>query len=152
MKIKNILLSLLAVSLLPTIALAKAEKGENKGKGMQKLDTNGDQMISLQEAQAADAKRLVGNFAVIDADSDGQITKEEMRQHHQKRKEERMAKRKELDADGNGAISYDEASNAGAEKLVEHFDKIDGNGDGEINRQEMKEMRKMMGQGKGKNK
>ena len=45
---------------------------------------------------------------------------------------------KAADADGNGAISNNEANEAGLDKLIEHFDKIDSDGDGEITKQELK--------------
>ncbi|PXA03347.1 hypothetical protein DDZ13_12490 [Coraliomargarita sinensis] len=144
MKYRKMILCLLTGSLLPFVATAKPDKAAKPGKGFGKLDSNGDQVITLDEAEAAGAKKFVESFARIDADNSGEVTKEELRQHHKQRMEERRAKRKAMDEDGNGAISYDEASKAGAEKLVEHFDTIDSNNDGEIDRKEMKALRQTM--------
>lgn len=144
MKYKNRLLCLLAALIVPTLAVAKSDKGGKKGKGFGKLDSNGDEVITLAEAEAAGAERFIENFSEIDADGSGEVTKDELRAHFQQRMSERKTKLKDMDADGNGAISYDEAANAGAEKLVEHFEKIDANGDGEITRDEMKELRQIM--------
>ena len=49
---------------------------------------------------------------------------------------------KAADADGNGTISSNnEANEAGLDKLIEHFDKIDSDGDdGEITKQELKNL------------
>ena len=49
---------------------------------------------------------------------------------------------KAADADGNGAISNNEANEAGLDKLIEHFDKIDSDGDGEITKKELKNLSK----------
>lgn len=148
MKTKNILLCLLAVALLPSLALAKKDKEGKGGKGFGKLDRNGDQIISLNEAQAANAERLIENYSIIDTDSSGGVTKEEMREHFKQRMAERRSKREAMDTDGNGSISLEEAKAAGADRLVEHFGKIDRDGNGEITREEMKQagqaMRKKM--------
>jgi Ca2+-binding EF-hand superfamily protein len=153
MKYKNIILCLLAAMILPTLAVAKPDKGDGdkKGKGFGKLDSNGDEVITLEEAKAAGAERLVEHFSEIDADGSGEVTKEELRNHHKQRMQERKSegkgegkKGKAMDTDGNGAISLEEATNAGAEKLVENFKKIDGNGDGELDRAEMKQLREKM--------
>ena len=143
MKYKNRLLCLLAAITLPALAQARPhENGGERGKGFDKLDTNGDQVITLEEAESAGAKRLVEHFAEIDADGSGEVTKEELRAHHEQRREEHRAKLEAMDTDGNGAISLEEATAAGAEKLVEHFDRIDRNGDGELDRHEMRPPRK----------
>ena len=47
---------------------------------------------------------------------------------------------KAADADANGTISNNEANQAGLDKLVEHFDKIDSDGDGEITKQELRNL------------
>lgn len=144
MKYKNILLCLLAASLLPSLALAKKGKGPKHDKAFGKIDSNGDEIITLEEAESAGADKFVEHFNEIDADGSGEITKDELRVHHKQRMEERRAKREAMDADSNGSISLDEATNAGADKLVENFDKIDANGDGEIDCEEMNKAHKDM--------
>jgi len=144
MKKKHILPCLLAV-LLPGLALA----APGNGKAHKKIDTNGDGVISKSEAQDASAKRLVEGFADIDADGNGELTREELHAHKKKRMAERRGKAKDADTDGNGAISSDEAAAAGMQRLVENFDKIDADGDGEVTRKEMQQLRHAKG-GKGK--
>lgn len=149
MKYRHILICLLAASILPSLALGKEGKEPKQGKGFGKLDSNGDELISLEEAQSAGADKIVEHFNEIDTDGSGGVSKEELRKHHQQRKGEpggkgeRGAKLKEMDTDGNGAISFEEATKADAKKLVEHFKKLDANGDGEIDRKEMKKMKEM---------
>lgn len=129
--------------------------GEGKGKGKGKLkeaDTNGDGALSLNEATDAGMDRLVENFGKIDADGNGQVTKEEMKAHrkmaHESGEGKGKGKLREADTDQNGALSIDEASAAGMDKMVENFDKVDLDGDGELSREEMKQLRKQLRQKK----
>lgn len=142
MKKTSILLCLLAAMLIPAIAQAKPE-GEGK-----KFDTDGDGALSLEEATNAGRDRLVENFGEIDADGDGVVTREEMKTFGDLARENRKAKRGEFDTDQNGKLSIDEASAAGMDKLVENFEKVDLDGDGEISRREMQTLRKRMHQKK----
>jgi Ca2+-binding EF-hand superfamily protein len=105
---------------------------------IKKADTNGDGMISREEAKAL--PRIAAHFDEIDANHDGQITADELRAYHQKQGGEGMkhsgAMFKKLDADGDGRISRAEAQ--AAPRLAEHFDEIDANKDGFITMDEMK--------------
>jgi Spy/CpxP family protein refolding chaperone len=94
MKFKALLLVTLAAFILPSISSAKpgdhdGEGGPGKdgkrhpGEMFQKIDTNEDGVLSLEELQNSKAKRLAEHFDEIDGDSDGQITKEEMKVHHE---------------------------------------------------------------------
>ena len=137
MKKTSLFTCLLLAALVPATIQAKLGKG-----GSKKLDTDGDGLVTLAEAEAAGAKRLIEHFNEIDSDSSGDITREEMQSHHQRRRQAQREKVQSADTDGNGAISYDEASRAGLDKLVEHFDRLDLNSDGEISREEMGKRRK----------
>ncbi|HUL96956.1 MAG TPA: EF-hand domain-containing protein [Usitatibacter sp.] len=110
---------------------------------LKKADTNGDGMISRDEA-AKSLPRISQHFDEIDTNHDGQITNEELQAFHQKagsKREERAAERfKRLDTDGDGRLSRAEAQ-AGAPRLAEHFDEIDANKDGFITPDELKAAR-----------
>ncbi len=99
MKFKTLLLTALAACLIPALAQAEGrsvggdQDGQRKGPPSQKergerfanTDTNGDEQLSLEEVQSADAKRLVEHFDKIDANGDGQLTKDELKAAHKKR-------------------------------------------------------------------
>jgi hypothetical protein len=107
------------------------------GMMMEKLhaaDTNGDGLISRQEAAAL--PMLAKNFDAIDANHDGQLSKDELKAYFQaKRQGMAAAHFKKLDTDGDGRISKAEAQ--AAPRLAEHFAKIDTNGDGFITPEEL---------------
>lgn len=70
---------------------------DGRGGMLQRLDTDGDGLVSLQEFQAAGEAR----FAQLDADGDGYVSKAEFDALH-------MARFSALDANGNGVIDADE--------------------------------------------
>jgi hypothetical protein len=146
MKFKTLLLALSAACLIPAISQAKPDgqgpgrKGPNPGQMFKKFDT--DKSGSISKTEAADANRLLKQFDNIDADSDGEITKQEFGKHHKAMAEKKKGARdehlKELDADGSGTISFEEAENGDAKRMVDNFDKLDADGDGEISTEELK--------------
>lgn len=95
-------------------------------------DTNGDGMISREEAAALPA--LAKHFDEIDANGDGQITSKELRAYRQKA---RAAYWKKIDTDGDGRISRAEAQ-ANAPRLAQHFDELDANKDGFLTPDELR--------------
>ncbi|MGC6423701.1 MAG: EF-hand domain-containing protein [Lentimonas sp.] len=157
MKIKKLLLTIAAIALIPALSQAKPqgakeEKGNgNRGGVIEKLDTDGNGSISVNEAKGPLAK----HFERIDNDSNGEITKQELAKAGMK-----IRKRKnkggdpekyfmKLDTDGNGGISEEEAG----ERMAERFDDLDADGSGEITIDELrsaakqrKEERKKKGQ------
>lgn len=82
-----------------------------------------------QGTDAPDRGPLGGVVAMLDQDGDGEITREEARGAA----EARFA---EIDANGDGTVSQEEfvarAQARAAERAVEMFVRIDGNGDGGI--------------------
>ena len=120
-------LTLLAAAGLLGATLGAQAAPEGRHGGMERLhqaDTNGDGMISRDEAAAL--PRIAKHFDEIDANHDGQVTADELRAFHQSL---RAAHWKKLDTDGDGRISRAEAQ-AGAPRLAEHFDQLDANKDG----------------------
>jgi Ca2+-binding EF-hand superfamily protein len=108
------------------VAAQAAPEGRGPHGGMERLrqaDTNGDGMISREEAAAL--PRISKHFDEIDTNHDGQLTADEMRAFHQNL---RAAHLKKLDTDGDGRISRAEAQ--AAPRLAEHFDQLDANKDG----------------------
>ena len=111
---------------------------------IERLDIDGSGSITGDEAKGFMAKF----FDRIDANGDGEISEEELlneRENRGQNPKQRRADIKAADADQNGAISIDEAAEAGLNKIVENFDRIDADGDGEISKEEMRQLRKQMG-------
>jgi hypothetical protein len=107
----------LCIAAASSFAQAPADKSQRSSHGMKNLDTNRDKLISREEAKAHSP--LAQNFDKIDADKDGQISRNEMKAFHQANK---------ADQDNDGNISKAEA--AAKPHLAQNFDKIDANKDG----------------------
>ena len=152
MNTKSLLLITISAAWLPLVGQAQPVDAARGGQGktlpnpaqvIDRLDADGSGTISAEEAKGSLAKR----FDKIDADGDGEITESELAYGREERREKVRAggkRLKEADTDGNGAISADEAADAGLERLVENFDHIDADGDGEVSREEMRDMAKQM--------
>ena len=133
------IVTLTAASLAAASFLVFADPGSHGGRGMERLkaaDTNGDGMISRQEAAAL--PRIAKNFEAIDANRDGQVTGEELHAFH---KQQRAEHWKRLDSDGDGRVSKAEAQ-ANAPRLLERFSRLDANGDGFLTPEELQSARK----------
>jgi Ca2+-binding EF-hand superfamily protein len=130
-------LGLVSVATL-TLAADPQDRGGNFAERFKQADTDGNGMLSRQEAAAL--PMIAKHFDEIDANKDNQITQDELRAFHEKHRGERGKHRgdflKKLDTDGDGRISREEAK--AAPRLLEHFDAIDANKDGFITAEEMK--------------
>ncbi|MGB0415992.1 MAG: hypothetical protein ACPGKS_04025 [Coraliomargarita sp.] len=115
MKTKAIFLAALAALIVPVTINAQSETGGERPAGKQcgpgkkgkkgkarahlkKMDTDGNKQISLEEAEAANAERLLENFEQIDSNGDGSINGEEMRAYGKAKRDERQAEREAEDS------------------------------------------------------
>ena len=117
MKIKTLLITSLAALLIPAFASAEdsafsdnaqaqqCDKSGNSGpkskkhkiaKHIKKVDSNQDRQISLDEAESANAERLLEQFAEIDADGDQTLTREEMKAFRQAKRAEHQAQEQSI--------------------------------------------------------
>jgi Ca2+-binding EF-hand superfamily protein len=94
---------LTALGLASAASLVMAAPDGHGADRLRAADTNGDGMISREEAKAL--PRLGKNFDRIDTDKNGQITAEELRAAHQGR---RSAAFDKLDTNKDGVLSRDE--------------------------------------------
>ncbi len=132
-------LAALGIASAALLAVAAPEGREGRAPGMERLkqaDTNGDGLISREEAKAL--PRLAARFDEIDTNHDNQISPDELRAFHEKRRDAMSAAHwKKIDTNGDGRVSLEEAK-ANAPRLAEHFKEIDTNGDGFITPDELK--------------
>ena len=151
MSAQSLLLLVLSAAILPLLIQAKPNGAQRDRDNVRqppsieqvfaRLDANASGGISIDEAVGP----LEGHFDQIDTDGNGEITGYELKASRAKRFERGIEMRERIkaaDADGNGAISIKEANEAGLDKLIEHYDKIDSNGDGEITKAELKNLSK----------
>jgi hypothetical protein len=110
--------------------------------GILRADTNGDGKVSKEEAAALHDQHQGDWFDKIDANKDGFLTEDEVRQardarrdHMRARGEERF---KEADINSDGQISLDEAQ-AKMPRLAERFNTLDADKNGMLSKEELKQ-------------
>lgn len=88
---KILLLSALVVGVfsVPAYADSHGDGEHKKGRVFKKLDANEDGTISRAEFDAMHEKR----FEAMDADGNGEISKEEAKSHREQRREKRQERR-----------------------------------------------------------
>lgn len=128
-----------AVAITATSALAAGPRN-HEPVTFQELDANGDGQVTKDEMQAHRAKR----FTDADANGDGQLTVEEMQAAGQQKVNDRVAKMFEKhDANQDGFLSEDELPKPRrADKM---FDRIDADSNGSISEQEFADAKDRMG-------
>ena len=134
-----VIASLLALA--PLASFAADHPGHGRaGADMLKWDTNGDGIVTKEEAQAASASNVAKRFDELDLNKDGQITKEEMSEAREARrtamKEKFAADFKAADKNADGGLSKDEAT-ASMPRIAKHFDELDANKDGVVTQEEL---------------
>jgi Ca2+-binding EF-hand superfamily protein len=127
----------------PSATAPAGKPMRHHGGGFKTLDTNGDGMISRDEAKGH--AWLEKHFDEIDTNHDGQISKDELaawRRAHQGEARAKMearfdAKFKAADKDNDGTLTKDEMQ-AAMPKLAKHFDEIDVNHDAKVTEDEIR--------------
>ena len=141
------LLSLVPVALLAAANTAPTRVAGERG-WLKLYDTNGDGVVTKDEAQAAANARIDEKFAELDTNHDGQITQDEVQAARDARRAEMEAKVaerfKEADKNGDGLLSKEEAK-GGMPMLARGFDRLDANKDGQLTLDEVKAGREAMG-------
>ena len=129
---------------------ATAPKGE-RGSYFKKADADGNGTLSRAEVEKS-MPRLAKKFDQIDANKDGQLSRDEMKTwkkthkhaHRKGNKVDRQARTaehfKHADTNGDGKISRAEAEQ-NAPRLAKKFDAIDANKDGQLTPEELRAYR-----------
>lgn len=116
-------------------------------------DDNRDGKLSVEEWQDARMEKMAEAFARMDSNRDGALTPQEIGQARQARRSMRgqhrgaagMQRLKALDANGDSALSRSEIGDK-LPRLSKNFDRLDGNRDGKLSHEEVREGRKAMRQ------
>ncbi len=133
-------------------AMADNHRGPGHGGAMlEKVDANQDGNITKDELSAHRAER----FLSADTNGDNLVSPEEFEAfslaERERKQAERQAKRFErLDANGDGLITAEEHDAAAAERMERMFDRVDADGDGVVTEAEMEAAKEAMKERRGK--
>lgn len=143
-----------ALFLVPALGFAAdnatAPKGE-RGSYLKRADADGNGTLSRAEVEKS-MPRMAKKFDQIDANKDGQLSRDEMKAwrkthkhaHRKADKADRQARTaerfKHADTNGDGKISRAEAEK-NAPRLAMKFDAIDANKDGQLTPDELRAYR-----------
>jgi Ca2+-binding EF-hand superfamily protein len=123
---KRILLSVAALALGSSLALAD-DRPERP-----RIDANGDGSIDLAELQAVRPNATVEQFNAADKDGNGLLSREEIRGFA------RELRGPPVDANGDGAVSFEELQARRPNITQEQFTALDADGSGGLSRAELR--------------
>jgi Ca2+-binding EF-hand superfamily protein len=126
---KKITVGVLALVMTSGVALAHGPHGGGK-----MMPRNSDGVVTKENMEQRQAER----FARMDTDGDGRLSVDELHAGLQRERSERM--HKWLDRDGDGFVSAEEL----AAMQNKRFAKMDANGDGVLDKDEMRSSRRDM--------
>lgn len=112
--------------------------GDRAGQMMERMDADKDGQITREEFDAQHG----GMFARADADGDGKVTREEAIAAMTARIEKRVdAMFERMDADKDGAITKEEMAQGKGDRHARMFERLDDNGDGVLSKDELEKMK-----------
>ena len=142
MKKIALIAALTAVSVGMAVSMADARDGHHARGGMERemptfaeLDANSDGQITIEDIAARQAAR----FGEVDTNGDGTVSKEEFIAHAQAQSAERAGEMFDrLDVDGDGTLSADVLSGGrGGPQMAERMiDRADTDNDGGVSEEE----------------
>lgn len=122
-------------------AAAESPAGPPPEERWNAVDTDGDGSLSRAEAEAG-APGMARNFDRLDANADGQLTREEIRAQRAQMREQARAQAEQrwaaTDTNGDGAIDLAEAQ-TGMPRAAANFGRLDADGNGLLSREEMRQ-------------
>ncbi len=120
--------------------LAATGDGHGKRASFETLDADGDGQLTRAEMQA----HMKARFDAADSDGDGILTRDEIEARGRQKAAERAGRMiGKLDADGDGAVSFEEMQ-AAKPRGARMFERADADGDGAISRAEFDDARAAM--------
>lgn len=126
------LIAVVAISLVPSVSLAHGDGKDDAQRHQSRMDRlfahfdrDHDGKIAVKDLP----DRLKEKLSKADANNDGQLTRPELEQAFQKRREEM---KKLMDENGDGVISEQERAKARDKFWADRFTQLDKNGDGAI--------------------
>ncbi|WP_455207869.1 EF-hand domain-containing protein [Kaarinaea lacus] len=126
-------LVLFGMTVLSVPALADTDGHNGKGRFMSFFDTNGDNVVTMDEFNDAAAKR----FDTIDTGKDGVVSKEEFQSYiAQKRSARHDEKFQSMDTNNDGQVSREEYISYKQKYAENRFQGMDTNSDGVVSKEE----------------
>ena len=135
-------ITLAAVACAGIATAALAHNGQGHGpraeRMVERMDTDKDGRVTKADAVAFAAAR----FARMDADGNGEVTREERRAARKAMRQERRADRfSRMDADADGSITEAEMRAFASDRAARRFVRLDRNGDGAVALSEIEDRR-----------